>query len=275
MAITAADVAKLRKMTGAGMMDCKKALEEANGDFDRANDIIREKGKLVAAKRADREANEGAVLAKTDNNNKFGAVITLNCETDFVAKNADFVALAQSILDIAINQKPKTVEELKTLKLNKSTVGETIVEQIGVIGEKLDLSYYQFIESEYVIGYTHNGNKLASIVAFNNTSIDENVAKNIAMQVAAMAPIAVDTQDVSSEIIDRERSVAIEKAKNEGKPDKLLDKIAEGRIHKFLQESTLLNQEYWSEVKITVREYLDKNAKGIGVTAFKRFSLND
>lgn len=275
MTIKAADVAKLRKMTGAGMMDCKNALEEACGDFDRANEIIREKGKLVAAKRADRDANEGAVLAKTADNKKVGAIITLNCETDFVAKNADFVALAQSILDIAIKEKPETLEELKALKLSNVSIGETIIEQIGVIGEKIDLSYYQFTEGEYVVAYIHPGNKLASVVAFDNASIEERVAKDMAMQTAAMAPVGIDKEDVPQDVIEKELTIAKEKARNEGKPEEMLDKIAQGRLQKFFQESTLLNQEFVLEGKITVREYLAKNAKETRVISFKRYCLND
>jgi len=274
MTISATEVAKLRKMTGAGMMDCKKALEEANGNFERASEIIREKGKLIAAKRADREANEGVVLSKTNKDKKAGAIITLNCETDFVAKNVDFIALAQSILDVAINEKPKTLDELKALKINGTPINDLIVEQIGVIGEKLDLSYYQFIEGTYVLAYIHQGNKTSSLVAFD-TVIEERLAKDIAMQIAAMAPVAIDQKDVPQEVIDKELAIAAEKARLEGKPENLLEKIAQGRLQKFFQESTLLNQEFVLEGKITVREYLEKNAKGTKVTAFKRYSLND
>lgn len=274
MAITAADVAKLRKMTAAGMMDCKKALEEANGDFDRAVEIIREKGKLVAAKRADRDANEGVVLAQVTDNKKSGAIITLNCETDFVAKNADFVKLAQSILDLALVNKPKDIDELKKLKLSNLTVNETITDQIGVIGEKIDLSYYQAVEGETCVAYIHPGNKLASLLAFDG-NVNDQVARDIAMQTAAMAPVGIDKDDVPTDIVEKELEIAREKARMEGKPDNMLDKIAQGRLQKFYQESTLLNQEFVKEGKITVREYIEKNAKGIKVACMKRFSLND
>lgn len=274
MAITAADVAKLRKMTAAGMMDCKKALEEANGDFDRAVEIIREKGKLVAAKRADRDANEGVVLAQVTDNKKSGAIITLNCETDFVAKNADFVKLAQSILDLALVNKPKDIEELKKLKLSNLTVNETITDQIGVIGEKIDLSYYQAVEGETCVAYIHPGNKLASLLAFDG-NVNDQVARDIAMQTAAMAPVGIDKDDVPTDIVEKELEIAREKARMEGKPDNMLDKIAQGRLQKFYQESTLLNQEFVKEGKITVREYIEKNAKGVKVACMKRFSLND
>lgn len=274
MAITAADVAKLRKMTAAGMMDCKKALEEANGDFDRAVEIIREKGKLVAAKRADRDANEGVVLAQVTDNKKSGAIITLNCETDFVAKNADFVKLAQSILDLALVNKPKDIDELKKLKLSNLTVNETITDQIGVIGEKIDLSYYQAVEGETCVAYIHPGNKLASLLAFDG-NVNDQVARDIAMQTAAMAPVGIDKDDVPTDIVEKELEIAREKARMEGKPDNMLDKIAQGRLQKFYQESTLLNQEFVKEGKITVREYIEKNAKGVKVACMKRFSLND
>lgn len=274
MAITAADVAKLRKMTAAGMMDCKKALEESNGDFERAVEIIREKGKLVAAKRADRDANEGAVLAKVSDDKKYGAIITLNCETDFVAKNADFVALAQSILDLALANKPKDIEALKALKLNNVSVNETIIEQVGVIGEKIDLSYFQTVEGATTVAYIHPGNKLAALLAFDGI-VAEAVAKDVAMQTAAMSPVAIDKDDVSADVIEKELEIAREKARLEGKPENMLDKIAQGRLVKFYQESTLLNQEFVKEGKVTVREYLAKNAAGVKVTAMKRYSLND
>ena len=274
MAITAAEVAKLRKMTGAGMMDCKKALEEANGDHERASEIIREKGKLVAAKRADRDANEGVVLSKVSDDKKYGAIITLNCETDFVAKNADFVGLAQAILDLALEHKPASLDELKSLKLKGVTVSETIVEQVGVIGEKIDLSYFQAVCDDCAVAYIHPGSKLASLLSFKG-SVDESIAKDIAMQTAAMAPVAIDKDSVSPEVVEKELEIAREKARLEGKPENMLDKIAQGRLAKFYQESTLLNQEFVKEGKTTVREYLAKNAPGVVVTAMKRFSLND
>ena len=274
MAITAAEVAKLRKVTGAGMMDCKKALEEANGDQERAGEIIREKGKLVAAKRADRDANEGVVLAKVSDDKKTGAIITLNCETDFVAKNADFVALAQSILDLALANKPATLEELKALKLSGVSVAETIIEQVGIIGEKIDLSYFDAVAGDSAIAYIHPGSKLASLLAFTGT-IEENIAKDIAMQTAAMSPVAIDKDDVPAEVVEKELEIAKEKARLEGKPENMLERISEGRLAKFFQESTLLNQEFVKEAKTTVREYLAKNAPGVVIVKMKRFSLND
>ncbi|MDD2562916.1 MAG: translation elongation factor Ts [Salinivirgaceae bacterium] len=274
MAITAAEVAKLRKVTGAGMMDCKKALEEANGDQERAGEIIREKGKLVAAKRADRDANEGVVLAKVSDDKKTGAIITLNCETDFVAKNADFIALAQAILDLALVKKPANLEALKALKLNNVSVAETIIEQVGVIGEKIDLSYFDVVAGDVAIAYIHPGSKLASLLSFNG-KIEENIAKDIAMQTAAMSPVAIDKDDVPAEVVEKEIEIAREKARLEGKPENMLDKIAQGRLAKFFQESTLLNQDFVKEAKTTVRDYLAKNAPGVVVAQMRRFGLND
>ena len=274
MAITAAEVAKLRKVTGAGMMDCKNALEEANGDQERAGEIIREKGKLVAAKRADRDANEGVVLAKVSDDKKTGAIITLNCETDFVAKNADFVALAQSILDLALVNKPTTLEALKALKLKNSSVAEAIIEQVGIIGEKIDLSYFETVAGDSAVAYIHPGSKLASLLSFNG-NISENIAKDIAMQTAAMSPVAIDKDDVPAQVVEKEIEIAREKARLEGKPENMLDKIAQGRLAKFYQESTLLNQDFVKEAKTTVRDYLAKNAPGVVVAQMRRFGLND
>ena len=207
MAITSADIVKLRKVTGAGMMDCKNALNEAEGDFDRAIQIIRERGKLVASKRTDRDASEGAVLAKVSNNNQFGAVLVLNCETDFVAKNERFVGLTVKFLDLAINEKPVNLDAIKALPLEGRTVADQVTEQIGIIGEKLDLSFYEKIEAPFVVQYIHPGNRLATVVGFSKV-IDETEAKNIAMQVAAMNPVAVDVKDVSQNIIDKELEIA-------------------------------------------------------------------
>lgn len=272
MQIKAAEVAKLRKATGAGMMDCKNALQEANGDFDKAVEIIREKGKAIANKRADREASEGAVLAKTDDKN--GAIIVLNCETDFVAKNENFVAFAKTILDIAVNEKPEDLNALKELKIDGKTISDTVVEQIGVIGEKLELSYYEKINAENAVAYIHPGNRLATIVGFNQADVEEQVAKDVAMQVAAMDPVAIDKDNVAQEIVDEELKIAREKARLEGKPEELLDKIAMGRLGKFFKESTLLNQAFIKDSKKSVKQYLQESNKDLTVTVFKRFTLN-
>lgn len=274
MSFTTADVVKLRKATGAGMMDCKNALEDANGDFDRAVEIIREKGKLVAAKRADREATEGVVLTKISADQKAGALVVLNCETDFVAKNENFVAFANRILDVALENNAENLEALKALSFDGRTIEAQVSEQTGVIGEKIELSYYGKVNAETVVGYIHPGNKLATLVGFNKAGVDVNVAKDVAMQVAAMAPVAVDKDSVSPEVVEKELAIAKEKFRQEGKPEAMLDKIAQGALNKFFQESTLLNQVYVKDGKITIREFLAQNDKTLTVTAFDRYTLN-
>ena len=268
--ISAADVMKLRKATGAGMMDCKAALQESNGAFDVAIDIIRKKGQLVASKRADREASEGAVIAKASGTK--GAVIILNCETDFVAKNEKFVAFAHSILDVAIEKLPSDLEGLKALKLGDKTVAEKVTEEVGVIGEKLELSFYGKIEAADVIAYIHPGNKLATLVGFNKKA-GTQVGKDIAMQIAAMSPVAVDKENVSAEMLAKEKEIGREQARLEGKPENMLDKIAEGKVNKFFKEYTLLNQDFTKDSKKTVRQYLKESDAGLTVTEFFRQSL--
>ncbi len=274
MQIKAVDVAKLRKVTGAGMMDCKKALQEAEGDFNKAIEIIREKGKAIANKRADREATEGVVISKVDDNAKTGAMIVLNCETDFVAKNEDFIAFAQSILGVAVNETPKDLNALKELKIDGKIIADAVVEQMGIIGEKIDLSYYEKITAENVVAYIHQGNRLSTIVGFNKSDIEKQVAKDVAMQVAAMDPISIDKDDVSQDVVDEELKIAREKARLEGKPENMLDKIAMGRLGKFFKESTLLNQAFIKDSKKSVKQYLQESKNDLTVTVFKRFTLN-
>jgi len=274
MSYTTADVVKLRKVTGAGMMDCKNALGEAEGNFDRALEIIREKGKLIANKRADRDASEGVVLAKVTTDNKLGAIVVLNCETDFVAKNDNFVAFANDILDLALQNNAQTLKAVKELKLDGRTVEAQVSEQTGVIGEKLELSYFGSISAESVVSYIHPGNKLATLVGFNKADIDVQVGKDVAMQIAAMAPVAVDKDSVPQEVIDKELAIAKEKYRLEGKPENMLDKIAQGALNKFFQDSTLLNQTYVKDGKISIKEFLSQNDKGLTVTAFDRYALN-
>jgi len=274
MSFTTADVVKLRKVTGAGMMDCKGALADADGNFERAVEIIREKGKLVANKRADRDAAEGVVLAKVSDDKKVGAMVVLNCETDFVAKNENFVAFAESILKAALENNADSLETVKSLNLNGRSIEAQVTEQTGVIGEKIELSYFSKINAETVIGYIHPGNKLATLVGFNKAGVDVQVTKDVAMQVAAMAPVAVDKDSVSQETIEKELSIAKEKFRLEGKPEAMLDKIAQGALQKFFQDSTLLNQVYVKDGKITIREFLTQNDKGLTVTAFDRYTLN-
>jgi len=275
MVITAADVSKLRKMTGAGMMDCKRALEEANGDFEGAIDVIRKKGQAIANKRADREATEGVVLSKAVEGNKRGAIVVLNCETDFVAKNEQFVELTKSILNLGLNNNVKSLDELKEMKLNGIAVKDVIVEQIGIIGEKLDIPYYEVIEAEYVSSYIHPGNKLATLVGFNLPNVDYQVGRDIAMQVAAMSPVAIDCESVPQNVIDKELEIGKELARNEGKPEKMLEAIAKGRLSKFFEESTLLSQTFVKDGKINIQQYLEQQDKNLKVTDFKRYSLSN
>ncbi len=274
MSFTTADVVKLRKTTGAGMMDCKNALKDADGDFDRALEIIREKGKAIANKRADRDAAEGVVLAKVTDDNKFGAIIVLNCETDFVAKNDKFVAFVDSILNVALTNKVESLDALKTLELDGTVIDTLVTEQTGVIGEKLELSYYKSISAETVNGYIHPGNKLATLVGFNKGDVEIQVAKDIAMQIAAMAPVAIDKDAISQEIIDKEIEIAKEKYRQEGKPEAMLDKIAQGSLNKWFKDVTLLNQTYVKDGKISIKEFLKKTDSELTVTAFDRYSLD-
>ena len=276
MAISASDVNKLRQQTGAGMMDCKNALVEANGDFETAIDILRKKGQKIAAKRGDNEAKEGVILAQASADGKSGVILALNCETDFVAKNEGYVNLVQSFLNVALEHLPESAEALKALKYDdKLTVEEKITEQIGVIGEKLDLSSYAVIKSEKVVAYNHPGNQLATLVGLNKSAegIDE-AGRQVAMQVAAMSPIAINKDGVDAKTIEREIEVGKELAIQEGKPADMAEKIAMGRLNKFFQENTLLSQAFVRDNKLTVEQFLDSTEKGLTVTDFKRFSLN-
>lgn len=274
MAITAAEVNKLRQQTGAGMMDCKKALEESNGDFEAAVDFLRKKGAKVAANRADRDAKEGVVLAKTAPDHKTAVVISVNCETDFVAKNAEFIEFAETVAKIALDKKPATIDELKTLSYNgQITIADKFMEQVGKIGEKIDIGYYNIVTAEQVVGYIHPGNRLAVAVGFNKKVSDE-VAKNIAMQAAAMAPVAIDKDDVDKTTIERELDIARETTRAEGKPEDMVEKIAQGKLNKFYKDSTLLNQEFFIDNKMTVRQFLQGVEKDLTVSALKRYSLS-
>ena len=273
MAVTMADISKLRTMTGAGMMDCKKALEEAGNDFDKAMEIIRKKGQAIAAKRSDREASEGCVLAAS--NGGFAAVVALNCETDFVAKNEDFIALTKQILDKAIEEKPADLEALKATKIGDSTIEQLVTDKSGITGEKMELSVYSQIKGESTIAYIHPGNKLAAIIAFNQAGVDAQVAKDVAMQVAAMNPIAIDKDSVPADVIEKEKEIEKDKARQAGKPENLLDRIADGAMNKYFQENTLLNQAFIKESKISVAQYMDSASKGLTVTAMSRVTLNE
>lgn len=271
MAVTMADITHLRKMSGAGMMDCKNALNEAEGDFDKAMEIIRKKGQAVAAKRSDRDASEGCVLAKTTGD--YAVVLALKCETDFVAKNADFVALTTEILDLALASKCADLEALKALPMGKGTVAEAVTDRIGITGEKMELDGFGVVEGPTAAVYIHPGNKLATIVSFNQPA-DAQVAHEVAMQIAAMNPIAVTPEGIPANVLEAEKTVAAEKAREEGKPENMIEKIAAGRINKFYKEACLLQQEFVKDAKLTVAQYLDNSSKGLTVTAFKRFTLN-
>ncbi len=271
--VKTADIVKLRKLTGAGMMDCKKALEESNGDLEKAMELIRERGKAIANKRADREAGEGVVLAKANANSTKGAIIVLNCETDFVAKNQDFIGLAAKILDQALTNEPSDIESLKSLTIDGRKVEDLVMDQSGVTGEKFELSYYEKIAAEKVVFYIHPGNKLASLVGFNTSNLPEQVGKDIAMQIAAMNPVSIDVDDVPEKIRNQEFEIGREQARLEGKPENMLDKIAEGKLNKFYKESTLMNQEFIKDSKMNIKQYLQSVDKNIKVVAFKRVSL--
>ena len=271
MAVTMADIQHLRKMTGAGMMDCKNALSEANGDFDKAVEIIRQKGQAVAAKREDREASEGCVLATTEGD--FAAVVALQCETDFVAKNEDYIALTQQFLDAAIAHKPETLDQLLAIELPNGSISQLITDKMAATGEKMELGYYEYVSAPYVASYIHMGNKLATIVGFNK-EVDEQVAKDVAMQVAAMNPIAITADGIPADVKEKELTIAREKAREAGKPENLLDRIAEGALQKFYKESTLLQQEYVKDPKKTIEQFLKEQDKELSVTSFKRVSLS-
>lgn len=273
--VTMADITKLRTATSAGMMDCKKALEEAEGDFEKAIEIIRKKGKLVASKRADREASEGVVLAGLTADAKYGVVTALNCETDFVAKNGDFVKLAETILSSAISNKPANVDALKNVKVDTRSLFDLVIERIGVTGEKMDISYFGFVTGEKVVAYIHPGNQLACVVGFNKAGLNEQVYKDIAMQVAAMNPVAIDKDFVSKERIEKELEIGRDQARQENKPENMIDKIAEGKLNKFFKESTLLNQEFIKDNKKTIKQYLQSIDKDFTVTGFSRYGLKD
>ena len=272
MAVTMADITKLRKMTGAGMMDCKKALEEANNDFDGAIEIIRKRGQAIAAKREDREAAEGCVLATSKGD--YAAIVALKCETDFVAQNKDFVALTQKILDAAIENKPADLEALKAIKLDGRTIAELVTDQSGVTGEKMELGYFDSLSAASTIFYIHPGNKLATIVGFNQADVEHQVARDVAMQVAAMNPIAVRPEEVPSYIIDKDLEIAREKARYAVKPENVIDRIAQGSLQKYYKEFTLLQQEFVKDPKQTIEQYLKAQNKELTVTAFRRFTLN-
>ena len=274
MEIKAADVMTLRKMTGAGMMDCKKALQEAEGDFERAKDIIREKGKLVVSKRADRTASEGVVVTKIVGEKAY--LLCLACETDFVAQNSEFSASANAILEIAVAADAADKDALLAIKNDEGrTVEEMVTEKSGQTGEKVELAYYGRIEAPYCNAYVHFNKKLGTVLGFNK-EVSEEVAHTIAMQATAMAPISIDENDCPAEVVEKEKAIALEMMKqdpkNANKPEAILAKIAEGKMRKFFEENTLLNQALVGE-KISIREYLQQADKEATIVAYKRFAL--
>ena len=272
--ISAADVNKLRQQTGAGMMDCKKALTEANGDFEAAIDYLRKKGAKVAASRQDRESNEGVVIAKTSADGKTGYIVEVNCETDFVAKNADFVAFANSIMDLAIANNPSSLDALLQLNLNSVVLSDVILDQTGKIGEKVGVSKFETVTGEKVIAYIHGNYRLGVLVALSaDAARAEEAGKDVAMQIAAMNPVAIDKNDVDSKTIEKELEIAKDQIRAEGKPEEMVEKIAAGKLNKFYKDSTLLNQEFVKDSSKTVAQFLNDIDKGLTVTAFKRVQL--
>lgn len=276
MAITASEVNKLRQQTGAGMMDCKNALVEADGNFENAIDILRKKGQKVAAKRGENEAKEGVIFAQTTEDGKSGIVMRLNCETDFVAKNDKFRDFVQSIMDIAMVNMPASTEEFMALPYDeKLSVSEKITEQVGVIGEKLEVSGYETLSGEQVVAYNHPGNQLATLVSLNIASEDAAEAgRQVAMQVAAMNPLALNKEGIDADTIAREIEVGKDLAIQEGKPADMAEKIAQGRLNKFFKENTLLSQDFVRDNKLSVEQFLNSTAKGLTVVEFKRLSLS-
>ena len=275
MAITAQDVNKLRQMTGAGMMDCKKALTEADGDFDKAVEILRKKGQKISASRSDRETSEGVVFIKSGDDQKEAVLISLNCETDFVAKNDDFLQVGEDILAVAYEQRPASTEDLKQLKVGDLTVEEKLSELVGKIGEKIEIGAYEVLTGELVVPYIHANKKLGVLVALADTGGQgEEAGKDVAMQIAAMNPAALDEDSVDQATIDSELRIGREQAEAEGKPENILDKIAQGRLKKFFKDSTLVNQAFVKDNSLTVSQYLDSVNKGMHVTEFKRVSVS-
>ncbi|MCB0835813.1 MAG: elongation factor Ts [Bacteroidetes bacterium] len=276
MAITAKDVNKLRQQTGAGMMDCKKALVEAEGDFEKAIDILRKKGQKVAAKRADRDANEGAVFISLSDDNSYAVLIELNCETDFVARNDDFQTLGETIANIALSNKPENLEALLDLNMEDGRpISGHLTDAIGKIGEKIGVSKFESISGEIVVPYIHPGARVGVAVAFNGANDNvETVGKDVAMQIAAMSPIAINEDGVAQNIIDRELEIGREQALAEGKPEQIIDKIAQGKLKKYFKENTLLHQDFVKDTSKSVGQYIKEElGGGATVVDFKRLQL--
>jgi elongation factor Ts len=273
--ITAADINKLRQMTGAGMMDCRKALTENNGDFEAAIDWLRKKGQKVAALRGDREAKEGVVLAKTTSDNKTGIALCLSCETDFVSKNADFIAFAQSLIDTAIVNNVQSVDELNAASINGAKVADLVNDKLASIGEKIGISKFERVDADHVSSYIHGANRMGVLVGLNKAETE--VGKDIAMQIAAMNPVAIDAISVPAEVIEREKAVIIELIKNDpkmaGKPEVMVSKIADVKLNAFFKESTLLAQAFVKDAGQSVGDYIKSKGADLKITIFKRVAL--
>lgn len=273
--ITAQDINKLRQATGAGMMDCRKALTETNGDFEAAIDWLRKQGQKVAAKRSDREAKEGVVIAKTTADNKTGFVVTISCETDFVSKNADFVAFATSIADAAVANNVKSAEELNNVEINGAKVSDLINDKLASIGEKIGIAKFEKIEAPYVASYIHGANRMGVLVGLNKEAAE--AGKDMAMQIAAMNPLAVDADSIPAETVERERAIVVETMKADpkmaGKPDDMIAKIAEGKLNAFFKENTLAAQPFVKDGSKSVSDYLKSVDKDLKVIEFRRVAL--
>jgi translation elongation factor Ts len=273
--IKAADVMKLRKMTGAGMMDCKKALEETDGDFSRAQELIRERGKAIANKRADREASQGVAIARANATKTAAAIFVLNCETDFVAKNQDFVKLAERILDEALRADVKDLDGVRSMILDGKTVDELVQNQSGITGEKMGLGFYKRIDAPTVGCYIHPGNRLATVVGVSKSGANQELLFDLAMQIAGMNPVAIDAASLPEDIRKKEFEIGREQARLEGKPEQILDKIAEGRLAKFIKENTLMGQEFIKDTQLTIEQYVSKYDKDLKVVCFERYGLSE
>jgi elongation factor Ts len=269
--ITAADINKLRQTTGAGMLDCRKALTESNGDFEGAIDWLRKQGQKVAAKRSDREAKEGVVIAQTTADNKSGIVLCVSAETDFVSLNADFVAFVKAIADAAISSNVNTVEELNAVTIGSETVADMVNDKLAAIGEKIAITRFERVNAEYVASYIHGANRMGVLAAFNKAAVD--AGKDIAMQIAAMNPLAIDETSIPAETIAREREIAIEQIKAEGKPAEMAEKIAVGKVNKFLKDNTLLHQPFVKDNGKSVADYLKSVDADLKLLEFKRVAL--
>ncbi len=273
--ITAAEINKLRQMTGAGMMDCRKALTENNGDFEAAIDWLRKKGQKVAALRGDRDAKEGVVLAKTNATNSTGIALCLSCETDFVSKNTDFIAFAQSIIDAAIAHDVKSADELNTIEIGGAKIADLVNDKLASIGEKIGISKFERIDAAFVSSYIHGANRMGVLVGLS--AEEAEVGKDVAMQIAAMNPVAIDPATVSAEVVEREKAIIVDLIKNDpkmaGKPDEMISKIADGKLNAFFKESTLLAQAFVKDGGMSVGDYIKSKGKDLAVVAFKRVAL--